>query len=447
VSPRRSSQRRLSAGTHGAPMRCTSLIDHAPDWVPDETPVVQMPSRVSRTTGILVVHAAALALVVGVDGPAPWLLVRALVVGGIAGTTAWAWQRSSSRATRWAVLLVGLLGVIVGVGIGVPHAVRAGMSVEAASGVVALGTGLTLAGIGTVSLLRRSRWWTRVAAVPASIAMLTFVVAPVTLAVFVTNVPPLELGSQRPADVGLAAEDVRFHASDGVELAAWYVPSTNGAAVVLLGGATNNRSDELDHAAVLARHGYGVLLLDARGHGDSDGDAMLWGWFGETDVPAAVDFLSQRPDVVDGRIGAIGMSMGAEEAIGAAGEDERIRAVVAEGATARGARDEGDASTGVGSFLPRYVDWVTSRAADVMTSAPRPAKLRDAIAAASPRPVMVIAAGTQPAEIDAAEVFEAASPRTVEVWVADGAGHTTAYDVQPAAWEARVVAFLDRSLG
>jgi pimeloyl-ACP methyl ester carboxylesterase len=412
-----------------------------------EMPAPHGSSRTSLSTRTLIVHAAALALVVGVDGPAPWAAVRAFVVGGIAAATAWAWHRSSSHAARWALLAAGLMGVITGVGIGVPHAVKAGISVEAASGVVALCTGVVLAGIATVSLLRRVRWWTRVAAVPVGIAILAFVVAPLTLAVFVTNVPPLELGSRGPADVDLTAEDVRFRASDGVQLAAWYVPSTNGAAVVLLGGATNNRSDELDHAAVLARHGYGVLLLDARGHGDSDGDAMLWGWFGETDVPAAVDFLSERADVVDGRIGAIGMSMGAEEAIGAAGVDERIRAVVAEGATARGARDEGDLSTGVGSFLPRYVDWVTSRAADVMTSAPRPAKLHDAIAAASPRPVMVIAAGTQPAEIDAAEVFEAVSPTTVEVWVAEGAGHTTAYDADPAAWEARVVGFLDRSLG
>jgi dienelactone hydrolase len=434
-------------------MRSIALIDDDPAAPPVNAPPgtgLRAPGiggPISFTTRIVVVHGAALALVVGVDGPAPWPAVRALVFGGMAAATARAWHRSDSRAARWAVLVVGLVGVVLGVGIGVPHTVRAGMSVEAASGVLALCTGLVLAGIATVSLLRPVRWWTRLAAVPVGIVMLALVVAPLTLAVFVTNVPPLELGSRRPNDVGLTAEDVTFVASDGVRLSSWYVPSANGAAVVLLGGATNNRSDELDHAAVLARHGYGVLLLDARGHGDSDGDAMLWGWFGETDVPAAVDFLSKRPDVVDGRIGAIGMSMGAEEAIGAAGVDERIRAVVAEGATARGARDEGDLSTGVAGVLPRYLDWVTSRAADVMTSAPRPAKLRDAIRSASPRPVMIIAAGTQPAEIAAAEVFEAASPATVDVWIADGAGHTTAHDILPAEWESRVVGFLDRSLG
>jgi len=188
------------------------------------------------------------------------------------------------------------------------------------------------------------------------------------------------------------------------------------------------------------------LLLDARGHGASGGDAMLWGWYGETDVRAAVDYLASRDDVTAGRIAAVGMSMGAEEAIGAAGADPRLLAVVAEGATARGARDEGDPARGIGGWLTHYIDWTTAHAVDLMTSAKPPRQLRDAIAAAAPRPIMIIAAGTQPAEVAAAHAFEATSPASVEVWVASDAGHTKAYSTYPAAWEARVVAFLDNAL-
>ena len=54
-------------------------------------------------------------------------------------------------------------------------------------------------------------------------------------------------------------------------LAGWYAPSRNGAAVVLLHGAGSTRSNVLDEAVVLAEHGYGVLMLDARGHGESAG--------------------------------------------------------------------------------------------------------------------------------------------------------------------------------
>jgi dienelactone hydrolase len=241
-------------------------------------------------------------------------------------------------------------------------------------------------------------------------------------------------------------EAVSFEASDGVSLAAWYVPSTNGAAVELLGGATNTRTDVEDQAAELARRGYGVLLLDARGHGESGGDAMLWGWYGETDVRASVDYLVTRPDVIGGRIAAVGMSMGAEEAIGAAGADPRILGVVAEGASARGSRDEGDTSSGVGGWFLSYIDWTTKQAADLMTSAHAPTKMRDAIGAAAPRPFMIIAAGTQPAEIAAAQAFHDAAPESVEVWIAPGAGHTTAYDTHPDEWETRVIGFLDDAL-
>lgn len=53
-----------------------------------------------------------------------------------------------------------------------------------------------------------------------------------------------------------------FRAADGVRLSAWYVPSRNGAAVVLLPGAGSTRTAVLGQAAVLARHGYGALLTD-----------------------------------------------------------------------------------------------------------------------------------------------------------------------------------------
>jgi dienelactone hydrolase len=96
----------------------------------------------------------------------------------------------------------------------------------------------------------------------------------------------------------------------------------------------------LDEAAVLVRHGFGVLLIDARGHGDSGGRAMDFGWHGDSVIAAATGYLARRPDVDPKRLGVVGMSMGGEEALGASTTNELIRAVVAEGATARSAADE-----------------------------------------------------------------------------------------------------------
>ena len=51
------------------------------------------------------------------------------------------------------------------------------------------------------------------------------------------------LGGRTPADLELAYRDVTFPSSDGVDLAGWYVPARNGAAVALLHGAASTRSE------------------------------------------------------------------------------------------------------------------------------------------------------------------------------------------------------------
>ena len=83
---------------------------------------------------------------------------------------------------------------------------------------------------------------------------------------------------------------------------------------------------------MLARHGYGVLILDRRGVGDSEGDGSMFGWGGTPDIHAAVDFLKARPDVDPARIGGIGFSVGGEEMLQAAAENPDLAAVVSEGA-------------------------------------------------------------------------------------------------------------------
>src|SRR5690606_29527710 len=127
--------------------------------------------------------------------------------------------------------------------------------------------------------------------------------------------------------------------------------------------------------------GFGVLLVDARGHGESGGRAMDFGWHGDLDVAAATAFLSDRPDVDGGRIGVVGMSMGGEEALGATADNDSIKAVVAEGATARSAGDEAWLSDihGWRGSIQEGIEWVQDQVIDMLTSASVPVALRDAI--------------------------------------------------------------------
>ena len=124
-----------------------------------------------------------------------------------------------------------------------------------------------------------------------------------------------------PADLGAPYEDVAFTTSDGLRLEGWYIRSRNGAAVIAFPG----RAASQKRAKMLADHGYGVLLFDRRGEGESEGDPNLLGWHGERDIHAAVRFLQSRPDVDPGKIGGIGLSVGGEVMMGAAAESPRSR--------------------------------------------------------------------------------------------------------------------------
>jgi dienelactone hydrolase len=267
-------------------------------------------------------------------------------------------------------------------------------------------------------------------------------------AVAATNVPRTSVGSTTPADRGLGYVDVELETADGVTLSGWYVPSTNGAAVVVLHGAGSTRSGALDQAVVLAGHGYGVLLFDARGHGRSEGRAMDFGWYGDQDVTAAVTFLATQPDVDPDRIAALGLSMGGEEAIGAAASEPRLRAVVAEGATNRVAGDKAWLSDvhGWRGAVQERLEWLTYGAADLLTAADPPITLHDAVAAAAPRPMLLITAGEVAAEADAGRFIQSASPDTVQLWVVPDTGHTAGLDTHPVQWEQRVTAFLGEAL-
>ena len=105
------------------------------------------------------------------------------------------------------------------------------------------------------------------------------------------------------------------------------------------------------HARMLIRHGYGVLLFDRRGEGASDGDPNAFGWGGAKDVDAAVAYLRRRPDVRDGRIGGIGLSVGGEMMLEAAASNHALRAVVSEGAGARSLREEYDSMHGLDKLI------------------------------------------------------------------------------------------------
>lgn len=346
------------------------------------------------------------------------------------------------------VALAGAVVTAAGVGLALPWLRLAGLGAAGVASLALLALGLVLLVTGVTALLRRARgWWRRTTVVVAGAVALLLSLAVVGQAVAAAFVPPTRVGTATPATYGLDYREVHPVTADGVRLAGWYVPSRNGSAVVLLHGAHSTRSAVLRHGVVLARDGFGVLLLDARGHGRSAGRAMDLGWYGDADVRAAVDLLAASPDVTGG-IAVVGLSMGGEEAIGAAAADPRIAAVVAEGATARVAADKSWLVDAYGwrGRVQHALDVATYGLTDLLSPASQPRTLASAVHATRPRPLLLITAGSVPDERQAADRLAAQAPATTTVWTVPGAAHTGALRTDPSGWESRVVAFLQASL-
>jgi dipeptidyl aminopeptidase/acylaminoacyl peptidase len=129
-----------------------------------------------------------------------------------------------------------------------------------------------------------------------------------------------------PADIGLPFEEVSLTTRDGLALAGWYIPGSQPNAIILIHGINANRQVMLPTARLLAEAGYPLLLLDLRGHGQSEGFEITYGYREAWDVQAGIDFLRGRPGI--DKVAALGVSMGGAAVGRAAGLDPRLDAVV-----------------------------------------------------------------------------------------------------------------------
>lgn len=133
-----------------------------------------------------------------------------------------------------------------------------------------------------------------------------------------------------PANAGIDYEEVSLVTSDGLMLVGWYLMSaqpTEERALILAHGLGGNRVSMWDVGFALHEAGYGVLLLELRAHGESEGQVFTRGWL---DIQAAADWLEMRGVEA---IGAYGFSLGAVMAIQAAASTPTIDVVIADGAS------------------------------------------------------------------------------------------------------------------
>lgn len=261
--------------------------------------------------------------------------------------------------------------------------------------------------------------------------------------------PPRRDLTTTPAAYGMELwEEVRFEATDGLELEGWFVPpapQTDGATIIFVHGFTANRENWIEQASLLHQHGYGALLFDLRGHGASEGDHTTFGFEEVADVQGAVDFLESRPDVNRDKIGMVGGSLGGSVAIRSMARTPEIQAVVIQ-STFTSMEDnlaQGvEQLTGLPAFpFANMVAFFGERAVGngMDISRVRPIDDIDDIA---PRPLLIIH-GTDDGLIDfrnGEALYAAAKEPKEKLWV-EGADHYPVRDWAPALYDSTLVDF------
>ena len=286
----------------------------------------------------------------------------------------------------------------------------------------------------------RRRWAHRAIGVVGGAAALFFVALPVAFAIVQTHKHREPIGDPPST----AYEPVEYEASDGLRIRGWYVGSRNRAAVIVVHGGGGDRTGALRHARLLARHRYGVLVYDSRGRGESEGSHNSPGWGWEHDVAGAIAYLRRRPDVDPDRIGALGLSTGADVLIEVAAETDDLKAVVGDGSTIRSFGDHLEVA-GFDAFAPFSAVGFTAVRAFSGSSPGEP--LAELVRDISPTPLLLIAAGKgAQLERKANRVYAETAREPVELWDLPDATHTAAIRERPAEYERRVIEFFDDAL-
>jgi uncharacterized protein len=248
------------------------------------------------------------------------------------------------------------------------------------------------------------------------------------------------------AQFSVKVDEVSIPASNGATLRGWYVHpmEANGASVILLHGMADNREGVAGYARMFLHHGYSVLLPDSRAHCESGGEIATYVVLERDDVRRWAEWL--RPQT-EGCEYLFGESMGAAIALQAAAVVPSFCAVAVETpfATFREiAYDRISQQTGLGPWFAHSIGRPVLEFALLYGRIRYGVNLADAnperAIAQSHIPTLLIC-GTADSNIPMRHSLrlEEAGRAHSELWVVQGAEHTGAVSVNPAAFEAKVL--------
>lgn len=250
-----------------------------------------------------------------------------------------------------------------------------------------------------------------------------------------------EVSRRRAQEAVAAARVVTWRLADGSKQRAFYLAPRNGAVIVYAHGAPGAATGFLPEALAMAGYGFGALLVDLPGYGESEG-RRDWASPFQDSLRRAVDFVEAQPGVQPRRIGGFGYSMGGYAMARAAADDHRIAALVLVAAPtslleAYGAKYRSSVLPGL-MYFAAAADWVSGvPVAKIDTTA--------AIRLFGARPVLIVS-GALDILVPKEMAFALASSATNgQLWTIDGIGHIGFGDKIGAPYFERMARFWDAS--
>jgi fermentation-respiration switch protein FrsA (DUF1100 family) len=372
-------------------------------------------------------------------------LVSGLVPVALLAAAAVAYPRLRPGLRAVVAIVIGLLAIPIGATEAVYYGPDNGLSGDDFTGVLAAAAGLVLVVLGARTAWRSRkrggspawRYGRRVLLALAALLATYFVLFPLGLSYGFTHVARLKTSS---GNLGAPYEPVSFQSHDGLRLDGWFVPSRNGATVIVYPGKKGTQN----HARMLVRHGYGVLVFDRRGEGTSEGDPNALGWGFDEDLLGALAYLRGRAGVDPDRIGGLGLSVGGEAFLQTAAETSGLGAVVSDGAGSRSVRED-TVRTSVQKVPEIFFSGVMTAGMAVFSDRLPPPNLEALAGRIEKTPVFLIYASRGAGGEDNQPQYYEALRVPKQIWKID-TSHTHGLSSRPREYERRVVGFFDRTL-
>jgi pimeloyl-ACP methyl ester carboxylesterase len=252
-----------------------------------------------------------------------------------------------------------------------------------------------------------------------------------------------------PSRYGMGCEDVTFASRDGGQLGGWWIPAGElpRGTVILCPGQNGSMDKDVPQAVPLHRAGFNVLMFDFRAHGCSSGRLVTMGVLEVGDLSGALDYVISERGIE--RMGVLGFSMGAGVALMAAAQDDRIAALVVDGAFPRlaGILTGWGRLRGLPDVLARGLAWLTLLGGSL--------RVRRRLYRANPidtahrvtAPALFIH-GEQDPFVSTEEVQSLAARLSgpTELWRVPGAGHREVFKHHPDDYNRRVIAWFEQYL-